>query len=526
MPGEQISDRNRKKINKKFLCTKCSLLLKEPMQTICGHLICKGCVQNILGSGNSVCPVDGTELKENNVFLDRYTQRELVTLTLHCVNEECDWFGAGKELQAHINTCDYTVIKCVHGQCSKEIQRRLLAKHLDQECQYRSVQCESCHETLAFSSLQKHIDEDCPEAPLTCEYCEVTNIPRREMRKHLGEDCEENEQECDFKQLGCDHIQVSKRKVLRKHYKDASRFHIQLLIQFIFALKSEMQNFVSRLNGSATMEVVVDKVNEVKDAISVEIMSINNKIAEIMTAITEMTRRMDNMSSNQATGSNGAARNSEIRRVEVKMEKEVEKLQLRNNRLELQLREKTEIIERYKNKVEQLDESVAIMTAKFADLNPREPLQTKVNYNGTLLWKIEGYQRKRQDAINGVKTALYSPHFYSAQFGYKMCAKIYMNGDGFGKGSHLSLFFVVMKGEFDALQTWPFQKKITMMLLDQGNGDHMVDAFHSDPQSSSFQRPKSDMNIASGSPLFMPIDNLNNRQYIKDDVMFIKIVVD
>ena len=71
----------------------------------------------------------------------------------------------------------------------------------------------------------------------------------------------------------------------------------------------------------------------------------------------------------------------------------------------------------------------------------------KDNPNGTLLWKIERYQRKREDAINGVVTALYSPPFYSAQYGYKMCAKLYMNGDGFGKGSHLSLFFVVMKGE-------------------------------------------------------------------------------
>ncbi|XP_046855662.1 TNF receptor-associated factor 2-like [Xenia sp. Carnegie-2017] len=107
-----------------------------------------------------------------------------------------------------------------------------------------------------------------------------------------------------------------------------------------------------------------------------------------------------------------------------------------------------------------------------------------------------------------------------------MCAKIYMNGDGFGKGTHLSLFFVVMKGDNDALQTWPFQKKITMMLMDQGNGDHMIDAFHSDPQSSSFQRPKSDMNIASGSPLFMPLESLKNRQYIKDDTLFLKMIID
>ena len=99
-----------------------------------------------------------------------------------------------------------------------------------------------------------------------------------------------------------------------------------------------------------------------------------------------------------------------------------------------------------------------------------------------------------------------------------------MNGDGFGKGSDLSLFFVAMREDYDALQTWPFQK-ITMMLLDQGNGDHMIDAFYSDPQSSSFQRPKSDMNIPSGSPLLTPLDSLNNCQYIKDDVMFVKIIV-
>jgi hypothetical protein len=65
-----------------------------------------------------------------------------------------------------------------------------------------------------------------------------------------------------------------------------------------------------------------------------------------------------------------------------------------------------------------------------------------------------------------------------------------------------------------------------MMLLDQGNGDHMIDAFHSDPQSSSFQRPELDMNVPSGFPQFMPLESLNNRQYIKDDVMFIKIIVD
>ena len=36
----------------------------------------------------------------------------------------------------------------------------------------------------------------------------------------------------------------------------------------------------------------------------------------------------------------------------------------------------------------------------------RSAQQVIHSYNGTLLWKIESYQRKRQDAINRVKTII------------------------------------------------------------------------------------------------------------------------
>ena len=198
----------------------------------------------------------------------------------------------------------------------------------------------------------------------------------------------------------------------------------------------------------------------------------------------------------------------------------------KNRMLEEELNQMSAIINNLQSRVDRNDALQHQHTMRITNLESRSASSANQIHNGILLWKIDGYQRKRQDAINGVKTALYSQPFYSAQFGYKMCAKIYMNGDGFGKGSHLSLFFVVMRGDYDALQTWPFQKKITMKLLDQGNGDHMVEAFHSDPQSSSFQRPESDMNIPFGFPLFMPLDSLNTRQFIQDDVMFIKIIVE
>lgn len=65
----------------------------------------------------------------------------------------------------------------------------------------------------------------------------------------------------------------------------------------------------------------------------------------------------------------------------------------------------------------------------------------------------------------------YLVFYYS---GYKMCARLYPKGDGIGSGSHVSLFFVIMKGQFDPILSWPFSKKVTLKLLDQsGRANHL-----------------------------------------------------
>ncbi|KAK7895193.1 hypothetical protein WMY93_020518 [Mugilogobius chulae] len=91
----------------------------------------------------------------------------------------------------------------------------------------------------------------------------------------------------------------------------------------------------------------------------------------------------------------------------------------------------------------------------------------------------------------------------------------------------LSLFFVVMRGKCDALLKWPFSQKVTLMLLDQNNREHIIDAFRPDVTSTSFQRPISEMNIASGCPLFCPLAKLAGKSpYLRDDTIFIKAIVD
>lgn len=151
------------------------------------------------------------------------------------------------------------------------------------------------------------------------------------------------------------------------------------------------------------------------------------------------------------------------------------------------------------------------------------------SYNGKLIWKIVDYKIKKKEAIEGHTVSIFSQPFYTSHCGYRLCARAYLNGDGSGKGTHVSLYFVVMKGEFDSLLPWPFKQKVTLMLLDQsGKKSHIVETFKAVPNSNSFKRPEGEMNIASGFPRFVAHTVLENAKnvYIKDDTFFLKVVVD
>ena len=109
-----------------------------------------------------------------------------------------------------------------------------------------------------------------------------------------------------------------------------------------------------------------------------------------------------------------------------------------------------------------------------------------------------------------------------------MRARLYLNGDDHARSTHVSLFFVLMRGSYDAILRFPFNYKVTFCLYDQsGGGRHIIDSFRPDIRSNSFQRPRSDMNIASGISEFVPLGSIQREgsPYLKDDTMFIKIII-
>ena len=185
-----------------------------------------------------------------------------------------------------------------------------------------------------------------------------------------------------------------------------------------------------------------------------------------------------------------------------------------------------ETVRRVERRIESIEHTLALRNVTLADLEEYIRQQEFSSYDGQLLWKITEFARRRNEAVSGQQVSFYSPCFYTSRYGYKMCARIYLNGDGMGRGTHISVFFVVMRGQYDAILRWPFRQKVTFMLLDQDNVEHVIDAFRPDPNSSSFQRPRRETNIASGCPMFCSLTELNNHAYVRDDTMFLKIIVD
>ena len=175
---------------------------------------------------------------------------------------------------------------------------------------------------------------------------------------------------------------------------------------------------------------------------------------------------------------------------------------------------------------EDIERQVTMLKVHVSDMELQLQASLASTYSGSFMWRIPDLAKRKRDAIDGRITSLYSPPFYTAKNGYKMCIRVYLNGDGMGHTTHFSLFFVLMKGEFDALLKWPFDNKVSLILVDQNHRKHIVQTFKPTPESSSFQRPISDMNVASGCPQFCKLSSLDGESHTKDDMLFIKCIVD
>ena len=135
-----------------------------------------------------------------------------------------------------------------------------------------------------------------------------------------------------------------------------------------------------------------------------------------------------------------------------------------------------------------------------------------------------------------VSTLFFSPSFYTSPGGYKMCIRVVANGDGAGQDTHISVYAVVVRGDYDDNLEWPIKGTVTVELL-----NHLADDNH---HAIRFTYPEGKGDVSTkrvtsgerakrgyGKTRFIPHAELQYNeakkcQYLKDDSLYFRVSVD
>ncbi|NWI52169.1 TRAF2 factor, partial [Calyptomena viridis] len=478
----------------KYLCSNCNNILKKALQTLCGHRYCSACLTWIVRNNkNAICQKCKEEdpntvseeslLAEERAFGDAAINKEISELKVHCVTLGCSWSGIMKDFEEHQSLCEYALIPC-HTGCGHVVMRKKLADHLENGCVNNVMVCQQCQRSLSSTEYQNPFQ-------LVFDYFTSFFFSQSHSMPSANKDG------CCFSEVGCS-FRGSKEKI-KEHEKSAVGAHMLLLLQHMRQLKGTLCSAAKTAQGF-TPQPELNGNGAGKSISKLHIpagLDLENKLHVFENIVAVLNKEVESS-------------NMEI--MAFRRQSELDQNIIRG--LEL--------------KIAELHRCLTQKDAGLSSLHKSLLFSEQASYDGIFLWKITDVGRKLQDSVTGRTVGLYSPAFYTAKYGYKVCLRVYLNGDGTGKGTHMSLFFVVMKGDYDALLPWPFRHKVTFMLLDQNNREHVIDAFRPDLTSASFQRPVSDMNVASGCPMFLPLAKLQSPKhaYVKEDTLFLKCIIE
>ena len=153
------------------------------------------------------------------------------------------------------------------------------------------------------------------------------------------------------------------------------------------------------------------------------------------------------------------------------------------------------------------------------------------------LWSKETIMKYKFTQYNQHKTAsdtVHSPAFYTSPGGYRMCISVDANGVGEAKGTHVSVFAFLMKGENDDHLPWPFTGIFTVELFNQledknhyskstkfpDDGCVSCRVVNGERSSSSYGHLRYITHSALG------YNAARNCQYLMNDCLYFKISVD
>ncbi|XP_020664835.3 TNF receptor-associated factor 1 isoform X1 [Pogona vitticeps] len=465
----------------------------------CGDRSCASCLAGIVRNEkmplclrceeeDSVAAV-GEEalLPVEKALTDAATDKQISELAVPCGILGCNWTGAMKTREDHRRTCEQALNPCHFG-CGQLVMRKMLADHLRNGCAKAGLRS-SCHQTDACSDHQ--------------------NLAVVSFK----------EDGCRFSRIGCSFQGDAKDR--ESHEADALGVHLRLLLQHVKKLKACLHPAGDDVKESLTE-------GDVSTRIAFNPMPRGFVEGEFLSGLPLYEEGMPwrNLSRRTEGVSLLETKLHVFENIVSVLSKEMAASRQRFVAFRGQRGLDQDMIRGLELKIADLQRCLVQKDAALGKLEQRLHASGEASYNGVFLWKITDVHRKSYEAVCGKINSFHSPPFYTSRYGYKLCMRIYLNGEGSSKGSYLSVFLVLLKGDYDALLPWPFAHKMTLTLLDQNDGEHFANTIHPDPALASFQRPVGEMNEASGFSRFIPLTKLQSPKYayIKEGTLFLRCV--
>ncbi|XP_054289635.1 TNF receptor-associated factor 4-like isoform X2 [Macrosteles quadrilineatus] len=386
------------------------------------------------------------------------SEKDIMSSMVYCIHhkEGCKWNDQLRKLKAHLNTCKHDAIPCTNA-CGAQIPRVLMEDHLKFTCSERLARCEFCGTDLPGAALDKHTGT-CPLEPLYCENKCGMKLQRRLLGRHKQSECNKRLVACRY----CTQSYVA--DTLQTHHSACLRAPVPC------PNRCEM--------GIIPRE---DLDSHLKD-----------QCASLLTP---------------CTFKEAGCRFKGLRGMV--MERHLEE----NSQQHLALM--CSLVTRQQHQITSLKSALSRLS---------------LNHTGTLVWKVTEFSAKMAEARCKEGMELVSPPFYTSQFGYKLQASLFLNGNGAGENTHLSLYIKLLPGEYDALLRWPFAHSVAFTLFDQSEkACNIVESFVPDPTWENFQRPSKASEpdtLGFGFPRFVSHESLGKRNFTRDDTLYIRIKVD
>ncbi|XP_039183049.1 TNF receptor-associated factor 1 [Crotalus tigris] len=467
----------------KDLCSHSRILLQGDLQNPCRNPYYTACLTwRIRNNSNPTCQdceeedseLDGKDNlpSEEKGPCKATLNKEILEFAVHCGIPGCNWKGPMSNLEDHRRMCEYVLVN--YGQAAV------------------------CRVSM---------DPDAGDNPETS---------RNECQNPSGLCRDEG---CRFSRIGC--LFKGNAGDQKVHEKNAAGRHLLLLLQYVNHLKGS-----SSPRGSQSNSPLIDAKLLMKAPLTLKIQDPGGERSfsaspgeEWEVSWCTFLRRVKRVSWLET-------KLQVFENITAVLSKEMVTSRQKILAFRGQRGLDQDMIRGLELKIADLQRCLAQKDAALVRLEKRLHFSEQASYDGVFLWKITDVHQKCYEAICGKFDGFQSPAFYTSRYGYKLCMRIYLNGEGRGRGTHVSLFIVLLKGDYDALLPWPFTHKITFMLLSQDHGDHLVTSLHPDPTSASFQRPAADTNEASGFARFVPLAKLQSPKYtyLKEGTLFLKAV--